>query len=83
MFKRKKHEIENLNAKIKNRDEKIDSLVYEKNKYKEENKALRFEVAEYRETLKEIEKILTSNMYNNEKVALRKIKELATITTMY
>ena len=43
----------------------------------------RFEVAEYRETLKEIEKILTSNMYNNEKVALRKIKELATITTMY
>lgn len=83
MFKRKKHEIENLNAKVDNRDKMIDSLIYERNKYKEENKSLKFEVSEYKETLKEIEKILTSNMYNNEKLALRKIKELATITQMH
>ena len=76
MFKRKKHEIENLNAKI-------DSLIYERNKYKEENKSLRFELIEYKETLEEIKKILTSNMYNNEKIILRKIKELVTITTKY
>ena len=83
MFKRKKHEIENLNAKIENRDKMIDSLIYERNKYKEENKSLRFELIEYKETLEEIKKILTSNMYNNEKIILRKIKELVTITTKY
>lgn len=80
---KKTHIIENLNAMLKSRDKTIDSLIADKNQYREENKKLRFDLEECKELLKEIVYVSSSNTYNNEKVALRIINELATITTMY
>lgn len=74
---KKTHIIENLNAMLKSRDKMIDLLIADKNQYREENKELRFDLEECKELLKEIVYVSSSNTYNNEKVALRKVKELA------
>lgn len=74
---KKTHIIENLNAMLKSRDKMINSLIADKNQYREENKELRFDLEECKEILKEIVNVSSSNTYSNEKVALRKVKELA------
>lgn len=82
MFKRK-HEVENLTAKVNNRDnlieyqyQKIKKLKEENLAVHEENKDLRFEIEELKDTFKEINKLLTCNVYNDKEALDRKIKEL-------
>ncbi len=75
MFKRK-HEIENLNAKIKNREKLIDSQSETIKKLREENKDLRYENEELRDVLRQINMLLTCNTYNNKEKIYNKIKEL-------
>ena len=82
MFKRN-HKVENLTAKVTNRDRLIDKLVNRVDELKqenltvyEENKALRYENEELNERLNRIEKLATCNTYKNEKSILNKIREV-------
>lgn len=84
MFTKKDREIANQKAMIKNRDKLIEKQVEENRQHKEENKALyeenrdlRFENDELNDSLKEILKLAEGNAYNNEKIVLSKIIELA------
>lgn len=46
-------------------------------KYRETNRDLRFENEEVLDTIQKILNLSTSNTYNNDKIVLSKIKELA------
>lgn len=81
MLKMKKTEnyeamIENRNILIANLKRKNEELTKENLALYEENKDLRFENDEQTELINKIEKLVSSNKYNNEKVFTGKIKEL-------
>lgn len=87
MFTKKDRKIANQKAMIENRDRLIndlsnkkDTLIKENVAVYEENKDLRFENDELRDVLKDILKLASGNTYNNDKIVLRKIKELAKTT---
>lgn len=75
MFKRN-HKIENLTARINNRDKLIERQLETIEKYREENADLRFENKELRTVIRQINILLTSNTYENKKAIDKKIKEL-------
>ncbi|MCI8362236.1 MAG: hypothetical protein HFJ41_03755 [Clostridia bacterium] len=58
-------------------ENKVEELTQENKALYEENRDLRFENEEQRYIINEIINLATSNTYNNEKVILNKIKELA------
>lgn len=76
MFTKKDRKIKNQEAMIHNRDILIGDMEKQAKALYEENKDLRFELEESNELIKRIEKIVSSNKYNNEKAVLNKIKEL-------
>lgn len=61
--------IEQRNILIKDMEDQAEALY-------EENKELRFESEEKRDLICRIERLVSSNKYNNEKAVLDKIKEL-------
>ena len=83
MFK-KDRKIANQKAMVENRDKLIENLS-KKNKQLleenvavyEENKDLRFENDELKDIVKDILKLAESNTYNNDRLIIGKIKELA------
>lgn len=76
MLTKKDRKIKNQEAMIHNRDILIGDMEKQAKALYEENKDLRFELEESNELIKRIEKIVSSNKYNNEKAVLSKIKEL-------
>lgn len=62
--------------KVEERNILIADMERQANALYEENKDLRFENEEQSDLIKRIEKLSTSNTYNNEKAVLSKIKEL-------
>ena len=76
MFVKRDRKIKNQEAMIHNRDILIGDMEKQAKAIYEENKDLRFELEESNELIKRIEKIVSSNKYNNEKAVLSKIKEL-------
>ena len=76
MFVKKDRKIKNQEAMIHNRDILIGDMEKQAKALYEENKDLRFELEENNELIKRIEKLVSSNKYNNEKAVLNKIKEL-------
>lgn len=81
MLKAKKKEnyeamIENRNVLIADLQKEIVDFRNENIAVYEENKELRFENEEQKDLINRIEKLATSNTYNNEKAVLSKIKEL-------
>lgn len=76
MFTKKDRKIKNQEAMIHNRDILIGDMEKQAKALYEENKELRFEFEENNELIKRIEKLVSSNKYNNEKAVLNKIKEL-------
>ncbi len=58
-------------------ENKIEELTQENKALHEENKDLRFENEEQQYIINAIINLATSNTYNNEKIILNKIKELA------
>lgn len=58
-------------------ENKVEELTQENKILHEENKDLRFENEEQQYIINEIINLATSNTYNNEKIILNKIKELA------
>lgn len=75
MFKRN-HKIENLTARINNRDKLIEKQSETIKRYEEENADLRFKNEELRTVIRQINILLTSNTYENKEVIDKKIKEL-------
>ena len=61
---------------ISNRDILIRDMERQAQSLYEENKEIRFELEESEELIKRIERLISSNKYNNEKAVLDKIKEL-------
>lgn len=78
MFKRKEKQslIDASRKALKNAEKEVKELTKENKALYEENKELRFENEEQKDLINRIEKLATSNTYNNEKVILSKIKEL-------
>ena len=76
MLTKKDKIILNQKTMIKNRDILIGDMEKQAEVLHNENKALRFELEEKEELIKRIERLVSSNMYNNEKAILNKIKEL-------
>lgn len=76
MFTKKDRKIKNQEAMIHNRDILIGDMEKQAKALYEENKELRFEFEENNELIKRIEKLVSSNKYNNEKAVINKIKEL-------
>lgn len=76
MFVKKDRKIKNQEAMIHNRDILIRDMQKQAEALYEKNKELRFELEENNELIKRIEKLVSSNKYNNEKAVLNKIKEL-------
>ena len=76
MFVKRDRKIKNQEAMIHNRDILIGDMEKQAKALYEENKDLRFELEENNELIKRIEKLVSSNKYNNEKAVLNKIKEL-------
>lgn len=78
MFKRKEKQslIDASRKALKNAEKEVKELTKENKALYEENKDLRFENEEQSDLIKRIEKLATSNAYNNEKAVLNKIKEL-------
>ena len=64
------------NKLLEYQHQKINKLKEENLAVHEENKDLRFENEELKDTLKEINMLLTSNTYNDKEILDRKIKEL-------
>lgn len=62
--------------KIQDRDLLIRDMEEQAEVLHNENKYLRFELEEAEELIKRIERLVSSNKYNNEKAVLDKIKEL-------
>lgn len=78
MFTKKDRKIANQEAMIKNRNKLIKDLETRNNMLKTVNKDLRFENEELLNTIQKILDLSASNTYNNDKIVLSKIKELAT-----
>lgn len=76
MFTKKDRKIKNQEAMIRNRDILIRDMERQAQSLYEENKEIRFELEESEELIKRIERLISSNKYNNEKAVLDKIKEL-------
>lgn len=78
MFMTKKdRKIANQEAMIKNRNDLIKDLKARNDMLNMTSKDLRFNNEEMQEALKQILNLATSNTYNNDKIVLNKIKELA------
>lgn len=77
MFTKKDRQIANQKAMINNRNKLIKDLQTRNNMLKTENKDLRFENEEVLDTIQKILNLSTSNTYNNDKIVLSKVKELA------
>ena len=75
MFTKKDRQIANQKIMIKHRDILIGDMEKQAEVLHNENKALRFEFEEAEELIKRIERLVSSNMYNNEKAILKKVKE--------
>jgi hypothetical protein len=76
MFTKKDRKIKNQAVMISNRDILIRDMERQAQALYEENKKIRFELEESEELIKRIERLISSNKYNNEKAVLDKIKEL-------
>lgn len=76
MLTKKDRKILNQKSMIHNRDILIRDMEEQAKVLHEENKDLRFENEEAEELIKRIERLISSNKYNNEKAVLSKIKEL-------
>lgn len=76
MFTKKDRQIANQKIMIKHRDILIGDMEKQAKVLHEENKDLRFENEEQIDLISRIEKLVSSNKYNNEKAVLSKIKEL-------
>ena len=76
MFTKKDRKIKNQAVMIRNRDILIRDMEKQAQSLYEENKEIRFELEESEELIKRIERLISSNKYNNEKAVLGKIKEL-------
>lgn len=68
-LKEAEDKVENRNMLIKDMQEQAKALY-------EENKDIRFALEESEELIKRIERLISSNKYNNKKAVLDKIKEL-------
>lgn len=77
MFTKKDRQIANQKAMIENRNKLIKDLETRNDMLKTTNKDLRFENEELLSNMKQILNLSTSNTYNNDKIILSKIKELA------
>lgn len=91
MFNRKQKEIDSLNARcvelarmVKGKNEELkiqrhnnELIMQENEKAKEENRALRNEIDELTDTVKRINKLMTSNQYEHDQVIRNKIIELS------
>lgn len=78
MFTKKDRKIANQKAMIENRNKLIKDLETRNDMLKTANKDLRFENEELLNTIQKILDLSASNTYNNDKIVLSKIKELAT-----
>ena len=78
MFTKKDRQIANQKAMIENRNKLIKDLETRNDMLKTINRDLRFENEELLNTIQKILDLSTSNTYNNDKIVLSKIKELAT-----
>ena len=76
MLTKKDRKIKNQEAMIHNRDILIGDMEKQANALYKENKALGFELEENKAFINRLEKLVSSNKYNNEKTVLNKIKEL-------
>lgn len=78
MFKKKKQRILDLaKVAIENRDKEIDKLKEENDIIKNNNTLILKQDRILKSIIREIKLVSESNTYSNDKVALRKIKELA------
>lgn len=78
MLKKKKQRLLELaKVAIDNRDKKIDELKEKKNIAENNNLLILKQNRILQNIIKEIKLVAESNTYSNDKVALRKIKELA------
>lgn len=77
MFTKKDRKIANQKAMIENRNKLIKDLEIRNDMLKTANKDLRFENEELLNSMKKILDLSASNTYNNDKIILSKIKELA------
>ena len=73
----KTDEINKLENDLRHAKHNNELLAKENNVIREENKDLRFENEELREVVNRIERLASSNKYNNERSILNKVKELA------
>lgn len=73
----RKTEYDKVNARNVELARQVRDLNDESKYLHEENRDLRYENKEQKDTLKQICKLTTCNRYNNSKAILRKIKELA------
>lgn len=76
MFTKKDRKIANQEAMIKNRNKLIKDLQEQKDYYKEMSIQQRAENDFLRDILTRVESLVTQNTYDNEKVILRKVKEV-------
>ena len=78
MLKKKKQRLLDLaKVAIDNRDKEIDKLKEEKDIAQNNNTLILKQNRILKSIIREIKLVAESNTYNNDKVALRKIKELA------
>ena len=68
--------LERAEIKIKSRNILIGDMEKQAQSLYEENKEIRYALEESEELIKRIERLISSNKYNNEKAVLDKIKEL-------
>lgn len=76
MFTKKDRQIANQKAMIENRNKLIKDLQEQKDYYKEMSIQQRAENDFLRDILTRVESLVTQNTYDNEKVILRKVKEV-------
>lgn len=76
MFTKKDRKIANQEAMIENRNKLIKDLQEQKDYYKEMSIQQRAENDFLRDILTRVENLVTQNTYDNEKVILRKVKEV-------
>lgn len=76
MFTKKDRQIANQEAMIENRNKLIKDLQEQKDYYKEMSIQQRAENDFLRDILTRVENLVTQNTYDNEKVILRKVKEV-------
>ena len=90
MFNRKQKEIDSLNSRcvelariVREKNEKLkierhnnELILRENKKIENENTDLRCEIDELKDTIKLVNKLMTSNQYENDKVIRNKIIEL-------